>query len=137
MDVTLTEAQEGFRERARQFAADRLAPHYREREQLGAVEPQVRREMGERGFIAPELPADFGGRDLERVTSGVLTEEIAAGDFSVAYLQVVGSLVGQIWSAAPGPRSPPAGCRGSAAASTSSASACPSRTPVPTRGCRG
>lgn len=103
MDVTLTEAQEGFRERARQFAADRLAPHYRQREQLGAVEPQVRREMGERGFIAPELPAAFGGGDLERVTSGILTEEIAAGDFSVAYLQVVGSLVGQILVSSAGP----------------------------------
>ena len=30
------------------------------------------------------------------MTAGVITEEIARGDFNVAYLQVVGSLVGQI-----------------------------------------
>ena len=103
MDVTLTEDQLGLRDEARTFAAEHLAPHYREREQRGAVEPRTRQEMGERGYIAPELPAEFGGRGLERVTSGILTEEIAGGDFSVAYLQVVGSLVGQILvsSAAP------------------------------------
>ncbi|WP_338603267.1 acyl-CoA dehydrogenase [Saccharopolyspora sp. SCSIO 74807] len=96
MDVTLTEDQLRLRDEAGRFAAERLAPHYREREQRGSVEPQVRREMGDRGFIAPELPVEIGGRGLDRVTSGILTEEIARGDFSVAYLQVVGSLVGQI-----------------------------------------
>ncbi|WP_370591439.1 acyl-CoA dehydrogenase family protein [Saccharopolyspora montiporae] len=83
-------------ERARRFAAERLAPGYRARERAGAVEPEVRREMGEHGFIAPELPAQLGGRGTGRLSSGIAVEEIAKGDFSVSYLQVVGSLVGQI-----------------------------------------
>lgn len=116
MDVTLTEDQLALRDEARQFAAERLAPHYRQRESRGAVEPHVRREMGQRGFIAPELPAERGGRGLARVTSGVLTEEIAGGDFSVAYLQVVGSLVGQILASNAAPavaaRWVPGICRG-------------------------
>ncbi|RRO14307.1 cyclohexanecarboxyl-CoA dehydrogenase [Saccharopolyspora rhizosphaerae] len=96
MDFTLSPVQEEHRDAARRYAAERLAPDYRAREHRGAVGPDVRREMGELGFIAPELPRALGGRDLDRVTTGLLAEEIARGDFSVSYLQIVGSLVGQI-----------------------------------------
>lgn len=96
MQFTLSSAQTQWRDTARRFARERLAPHYRAREEQGLVEPDVRLEMGRLGLIAPELPAARGGRDLDRVTSGILAEEVARGDFSVSYLQVVGSLVGQI-----------------------------------------
>lgn len=96
MDFGLSTEQQQLAERARQFAEERLAPGYRRREQAGAVEPEVRREMGERGFIAPELPEHLGGCGAARMASGIAIEQIAGGDFSVAYLQVVGSLVGQI-----------------------------------------
>lgn len=96
MDFELSAIQRQYRDAAREFAEKRLAPRYQEREEQGAVGREVRSEMGELGFIAPELPERFGGRGLDRVTSGILVEETARGDFSVAYLQVVGSLVGQI-----------------------------------------
>lgn len=96
MDFTLSDRQLQCRDAAREFARERLAPNYQARESQGHVESDVRLEMGKRGFIAPEIPEEWGGCGLDRVTSGVLTEEIARGDFSVAYLQVVGSLVGQI-----------------------------------------
>ena len=96
MDFTLSSDQQRYRDEARRYAEQRLAPGYGTREEEGLIEPEVRREMGERGFIAPELPAELGGRECDRVTTGILAEEIARGDFSVAYLQVVGSLVGQI-----------------------------------------
>lgn len=96
MDFTLSSDQQRYRDEARRYAEQRLAPSYRAREEKGFVEPEVRREMGELGLIAPELPASLGGRDGDRVTTGILAEEIARGDFSVSYLQIVGSLVGQI-----------------------------------------
>ncbi|TWF93922.1 acyl-CoA dehydrogenase family protein [Saccharopolyspora dendranthemae] len=96
MDFTLSSDQQRYRDEARRYAEQRLAPAYGTREEKGLIEPEVRREMGERGFIAPELPAELGGRGCDRVTTGILAEEIARGDFSVSYLQVVGSLVGQI-----------------------------------------
>lgn len=96
MDFTLSSDQQRYRDEARRYAEQRLAPGYGTREEEGLIEPEVRREMGERGFIAPELPAELGGRECDRVTTGILAEEIARGDFSVSYLQVVGSLVGQI-----------------------------------------
>jgi cyclohexanecarboxyl-CoA dehydrogenase len=96
MDFALTDEQQEYRDRARAIATKRLLPEYRARERAGRIEPELRRELGFQGLIAPEIPVEFGGRGLDRVTSGVVTEEIGRGDINVAYLQVVGSLVGQI-----------------------------------------
>ena len=52
--------------------------------------------MGAQGLIAPEIPDSWAAAALDRLTSGLITEQIATGDFNVAYVQVVGSLVGQI-----------------------------------------
>ncbi len=99
MDFDLSATQTCYRDAARRYAQERLAPEYRAREQRGSVGPQVRREMGELGLIAPELPESLGGRGLDRVATGLVAEQIARGDFSVSYVQIVGSLVGQILAA--------------------------------------
>jgi cyclohexanecarboxyl-CoA dehydrogenase len=96
MDFAFSEEQQKYRDRARAIATKKLLPEYRARERAGRIDPEMRRELGELGLIAPEIPVEYGGRGLDRVTSGVITEEIGRGDINVAYLQVVGSLVGQI-----------------------------------------
>ena len=96
MDFALTDEQTDYRDRARAIATKQLLPDYRARERAGRIEPDLRRELGGHGLIAPEISVDLGGRGLDRVTSGLVTEEIGRGDINVAYLQVVGSLVGQI-----------------------------------------
>jgi cyclohexanecarboxyl-CoA dehydrogenase len=92
----LSDVQRDYRDRARAVAIERLLPGYQERERAGRIEPELRREIGALGLIAPEIPVELGGRGADRLTSGVITEEIGRGDINVAYLQVVGSLVGQI-----------------------------------------
>jgi cyclohexanecarboxyl-CoA dehydrogenase len=96
MDFALTEEQQDYRTNASTFADKRLAPGYQAREQQGFVEKEIRHEMGELGLIAPEIPVELGGRGLDRLTSGMIAEEIARGDFSASYILTVGSLVGQI-----------------------------------------
>jgi cyclohexanecarboxyl-CoA dehydrogenase len=96
MDFELTDTQIEFRDRARTIAEDRLLPEYQARERSGRIDPELRREIGRLGLIAPELPTELGGRGADRLTSGIIAEEIGRGDINVAYLQVVGSLVGQI-----------------------------------------
>jgi cyclohexanecarboxyl-CoA dehydrogenase len=96
MDFALTTVQEASVRAACEFAAVRLAPRYQAREKEERIEPEVRLELGAQGFIAPEIPKELGGRGLDRLTSGMITEQISTGDFNVAYVQVVGSLVGQI-----------------------------------------
>ena len=98
MDFTLTETQKKYQEKARHLAVERLAPKYQEREKRGSVEKDLQIEMGKLGLIAPEIPEDLGGCGLDCVTAGIVVEEIARGDFNVSYVQIVGSLVGQILS---------------------------------------
>lgn len=96
MDFAPTPAQTGAAEKARALARTRVAPGAADREAAGRVEPELLSAMGSYGLIAPELPPHLGGHGADRVTAGLVTEEIAAGDVSAAYVQVVGSLVGQI-----------------------------------------
>jgi cyclohexanecarboxyl-CoA dehydrogenase len=96
MDFDLSDEQRDCRDRARAIATKQLLPEYQARERAGRIEPGLRRELGAAGLIAPEIAVELGGRGLDRVTAGIVTEEIGRGDINVAYLQVVGSLVGQI-----------------------------------------
>ena len=94
--IGLTEEQQSFRETALRFAADVLAPRSKEFAALGGVPLDVRRQMGELGLIAMELPERFGGLGVSHVTSGVVTEAIAEGDLSASYIQLLASLCGTI-----------------------------------------
>jgi cyclohexanecarboxyl-CoA dehydrogenase len=98
MDFSLTGTQVEFRDRAR-AVAEKLAPDYRSREQAGRIDPGLRREIGAAGLIGPEIPVALGGQGADRLTAGLIAEEIGRGDINVAYLPVVGSLVGQIVAA--------------------------------------
>ncbi len=96
MDFSLSSEQEALIETARRFGRNRLAPGYREREKAGCIERDVVREMGELGFLGPELPESVGGMGLDCVTSGLLLEQIAYSDFNVSYVNLLTSLCGQI-----------------------------------------
>lgn len=88
--------QEALREAAERFARERLLPLYQAREGEGRMPRDLVEEMGRLGLIAPELPEDLGGSGLPSVAAGIVTEAVAYGDFNVAYVQLLGSLIGQI-----------------------------------------
>ena len=88
-----------FRDRARGRRREAGARTTRPARRAGRIDPELRREIGAAGLIAPELPVELGGQGADRLTAGIVTEEIGRGDINVAYLQVVGSLVGQILAA--------------------------------------
>lgn len=96
MDFSFTPEQEQIRETALRFAAAELAPHYAAREREGIVPIALRRAMGELGLIGVEIPERFGGMGLDHVTSGVVIEAVAEGDFNIGYVQLLASLCGQI-----------------------------------------
>ena len=82
----------------RRFATDRIAPGFQERDRTRVLERQLMREMGEMGFIAPELPEKFGGQGLGCLAAGVIHEEIARADLSISYINLLASLNSQILS---------------------------------------
>jgi cyclohexanecarboxyl-CoA dehydrogenase len=81
---------------ARRFASERVAPGFLERDQTRVLDRQLMREMGEMGFIAPELPERFGGQGTGCLAAGVIHEEIARADLSMSYVNLLASLNGQI-----------------------------------------
>lgn len=96
MDFAFTPEQEAIRETARRFAEDRVAPGYQAREAEANFDRSLVREMGALGLIGPELPEDMGGHGLDGVCAGIIIEEIARGDLSMAYTQLLGSLMGSV-----------------------------------------
>lgn len=91
-----TEELNALRDLARKFAGEKLAPGYQARERSGRFEPDLVREMGSLGLIAPELPEAFGGLGAGSIYSGVIIEEIARADFNFGYVNILASLNGQI-----------------------------------------
>jgi cyclohexanecarboxyl-CoA dehydrogenase len=83
---------------ARRYATNRVAPGFQERDTTRVLDRQLMREMGEMGFIAPELPEEYGGQGLGVLAAGVIHEEIARADLSISYINLLASLNGQILS---------------------------------------
>jgi len=81
---------------ARRFARERVAPGFLERDDTRVLDRALMREMGEMGFIAPELPEALGGQGLGCLAAGVIHEEIARADLSISYINLLASLNGQI-----------------------------------------
>ena len=73
-------------ETARRFAQERLAPTAAAREQAGAIEPDIIRELGEMGFLGATNSERWGGSEIDYATYAQVVEEIAAGDGSVSTL---------------------------------------------------
>jgi cyclohexanecarboxyl-CoA dehydrogenase len=85
-------------EHARRFATERVAPGFEERDRTRVLDRALMRQMGELGFIAPELPEAVGGQGMGCLAAGVIHEEIARADLSLSYVNLLASLNGQILS---------------------------------------
>ena len=90
--MVLTDDQKALQETARRFARERLLPDYQKREKLGVLDRDLVGEMGRMGLIGIDLPEEFGGLGLDAVTTGLITEELAYGDFNVSAVPVGVSL---------------------------------------------
>jgi cyclohexanecarboxyl-CoA dehydrogenase len=83
-------------EQATRFATARVAPGFIKRDQARELDRSLMAEMGELGFIAPELPERVGGLGMGSLAAGVIHEAIAAADLSLSYINLLASLNGQI-----------------------------------------
>ena len=94
--MAYSEEQRALRTAAERFAREKLAPRYQTREQEGRIDRALVREMGALGLIAGDLAESHGGLGLSSETTGLIMEALAYGDVNVAYVQLLGSLCGQI-----------------------------------------
>ncbi len=96
MDFDLSDDQQALIDSAKRFAKNKLAPMYRTGDKTGRVDRSLVKAMGDMGFLGPELPEAYGGLGVDCVTSGLLLEQIAYGDFNMSYINLLTSLCGQI-----------------------------------------
>jgi cyclohexanecarboxyl-CoA dehydrogenase len=96
MTMVLDDEQQTLQLQARKFARERLLPGYLRREREGTLDRALLREMGELGLLAIDLPSEHGGLGASGLTAGIIAEELAYGDFNVASVSVIGSLLGAI-----------------------------------------
>ncbi len=94
--MVLTDDQKALQESARRFARERLLPDYQKREKLGVLDRGLISEMGRLGLLGADLPEELGGMGVDAVTTGLIAEELAYGDFNVSAVPVGISLNGAI-----------------------------------------
>ena len=94
--MVLTDDQKALQESARRFARERLLPDYQKREKLGVLDRGLISEMGRLGLLGVDLPEELGGMGVDAVTTGLIAEELAYGDFNVSAVPVGISLNGAI-----------------------------------------
>jgi cyclohexanecarboxyl-CoA dehydrogenase len=98
MDFSTTPDQDALVETAQRFAAEQLAPFYKQREREGAFDRATLRELGRLGFFGIELPQDDGGLGLDCLTAGLVLEALCAGDYNIGQLAVTVALTGTMLS---------------------------------------
>jgi len=88
--------QRALQEMARRFSRERLLPDYQKREKIGLMDRELIKEMGQLGLLGVDLPERLGGLGVDSVTSGLIIEELAYGDFSISAVPMAISLLAGI-----------------------------------------
>ena len=93
MNFNLTEDQVAFRDAAKAFAQNEMAPHAAEWDAEHIFPVDVIREAGEMGFCGMYTPEDLGGMGLSRLDTSVIVEELAAACPSTAAYITIHNMV--------------------------------------------
>jgi butyryl-CoA dehydrogenase len=95
MDFTYSDEQKLIREAARQFAEREILPNVRDNDRAGRFDRELARKLGEIGFLGAPIAEEYGGRNLDYVSYGLIAEEIGRADSSArTVVSVITSLVG-------------------------------------------
>jgi alkylation response protein AidB-like acyl-CoA dehydrogenase len=94
MNFELTPTQLDIQSRARQFAQTEVAPLARETDESGQFPLHLVKRMGELGFLAGTIAAQYGGSEMDYLSYTLISEELGQADSSVrGFLAAHGSLV--------------------------------------------
>jgi len=85
VDFNLPEEVRMVAESVRRFSTEKLLPKYQYWDKTGQFPRELWREMGELGFYGSLCSAEYGGSELGALAHGVITCEVAHGDFNSAY----------------------------------------------------
>ncbi|HEX5715550.1 MAG TPA: acyl-CoA dehydrogenase family protein [Thermoanaerobaculia bacterium] len=89
MKVELTQEQRALRSEVRAFVQQEIAPHAGQWDREEATPREIVDKLAERGWLGSMVPAEHGGKGLDMISYGVLTEEIGRGCSSIRSLLTV------------------------------------------------
>ena len=94
--MVLTDDQQSLLDTTLRFSRSRLLPAYQQREKDAVIDRALIREMGSLGLLGVDFPEAHGGLGADGVTTGLIAEALAYGDFNVSAIAVVMSLCGAV-----------------------------------------
>jgi acyl-CoA dehydrogenase len=71
-----------FRDALRRFLAKEITPHVEEWEEAGIIPREAWKKMGEQGFLAMNVPEEYGGLGADFLYSVIVTEELVRTNHS-------------------------------------------------------
>jgi butyryl-CoA dehydrogenase len=94
IDFELTDEQRLIRETARDFTDREIVPRARESDRKERFDTELVQRIAEMGYLGAIVPEQYGGRELDYRTYGLIVEEIGRGDSAMrTVVSVVTSLV--------------------------------------------
>lgn len=96
LDFSFTPEQEQMRDVVRDFARRELAPRYAHWDRTGEFPLELWRRLGELGVCGARVAPEYGGQGLDAITTGLLAEEVARGDFNLSYAVLMPALVAEV-----------------------------------------
>lgn len=87
--IYFTEEHNMLRDQIRRFVEQRVMPIAEQWEEDGMVPREILQEMGELGFLGIRYPSEYGGSELDTLSSVILAEELGRstyGGFAVTTL---------------------------------------------------
>jgi butyryl-CoA dehydrogenase len=80
VDLELSDEQRLIQETARDFVDNEVVPRARESDRAQRFDRELARRLGDMGYLGAPVAEEYGGRDLDYVTYGVIVEEVGRGD---------------------------------------------------------
>jgi len=77
-----TEEHRIFRDSLKRFLAKEIVPHIEEWEEAGIVPREAWKKMGDQGFLAMNVPEEYGGLGADFLYSVIVTEELTRTNHS-------------------------------------------------------
>lgn len=96
MDFSLTEEQTAIYETARNFGAERIAPHARDWESEGTIPKELWHDLAALGFGGLNVSEASGGADLTRLDSTLVFEALSESCASVAAFLSIHNMVARM-----------------------------------------
>ncbi|WP_010612000.1 acyl-CoA dehydrogenase family protein, partial [Halococcus hamelinensis] len=80
MAFQLSGEHEAIRKAVREFAAEEIVPVAREHDESGEYPEELRREAAKYDFVAPNIPEEYGGAGMDKLSTTLVTEELWRAD---------------------------------------------------------